>query len=314
MEHAVYLCGWKTSRKGIRLWTTAAPRLSVEAGSYDEAEELLLDAILNAGGAAQAVLEFVPPLPKSAILAKYCSPELLLVCGDDRFQTDFPDPDPVTGDESFEERMRWADTFYDRPLCRNCGASPGLRTERPLPMRYLPGRYDGAFGHIGRDAGPTIEIVSAAFLALLTPAERDALELRPVLRTRRGKKEFFELLGPAGPPMVAVAGLSLNGGWRCTAYGRGYWGYWSRSFELNDFLARSDLPAPLPGVFIVSRGPEIHLGMTAARWSELVGRPGTRGFASRRVGVVDDHKVIREPNLPPYVGLRGTYAIERERP
>jgi len=70
--------------------------------------------------------------------------------------------------------------------------------------------------------------------------------------------------------------------------------------SIDSFIAGSDLAPSLNGVFTVGDSPEVKLAVTAARWKELVGRKGTRGFVSRLLGVVPDREVVRDPELPSY--------------
>jgi hypothetical protein len=117
-------------------------------------------------------------------------------------------------------------------------------------------------------------------------------------KRKRGRK-FFELVGPEGPPHVALAGVKING-WRCTQCDNRTWGYWVEGTAISSFVARPDLPAASSGLFTVGTFPEIELATTAARWKELLGHKGTRGFASRPLGVVPEHEVVRRPELPTY--------------
>jgi hypothetical protein len=267
-----------------------------EAPTYLLAEERLLEAIRERGGAMQAVLEFDPPLPKSEQERKYTRPELYLICGDDRFETDAPRAAPFETEEQREDRLAWLDAFFERPVCRECTAASSARSERPLRLTYAPRQYDGAFGHVGSDGATYAEVLSEEFLALLSFEERQGLVTRRV--ARRGKsRKFYELLGPAGPEFVAVAGLPVSG-WRCSACGRLTWGYSLDGFSMHSFVAASDLSRPLPGIFTVGRPPEVHLCATGERWRELVGKSGARGFLSRALGVVPDREVVRHPELP----------------
>jgi hypothetical protein len=267
-----------------------------EAPTYALAEERLLQEIRERGGAMQAVLEFDPALPKSAQESKYSSPELYLICGDDRFETDSPRVAPFESEEQKEVRLAWLDTFFEQPVCRKCKAPSSPRSDRPLRLIYAPGQYDGAFGHVGSDGATYAEIVSEEFLALLSSEERKGLVTRPVAR-RGNSRRFYELLGPAGPVFVAVAGLPVSG-WRCSACGRLTWDYWIEGFSIQSFIAASSLPGPLPGIFTVGRPPEVLLCATGARWRELVGKKGTRGFVSRPLGIVSDRELVRRPELP----------------
>ena len=298
MEHGVYICTWSRSSDGFALWLTARSQIRGEAASYAEAEKLFIQAIQDAGGAMQAVLEFVPPLPKSDLEAKYTNPEIYLIVGDDRFETDSPRPIPFETREEREERLKWADAFFETPICRKCASAASRRSARPLFLEYVPRRYDGAFGHVGHDGTSSLEILSEEFLDLLTSDERGRLELLAVTGKGRASK-FYELVGPMGPPLVAVAGMKVSG-WRCTECNHQTWGYWIEGMRINSFIAKADLPPSLLGVFTIGVPPEVRLAVTGARRKELVGKKGTRGFVSRLLGVVPDYELVRHPELPMY--------------
>jgi hypothetical protein len=295
VEHGVYICTWTQSSDGMALWIKSRPWIRASAPTYDEAEELLIEAIQNAGGAIQEVLEFDPPLPKSASDLKYRRPGIYLFGADDRFETNAPRRQWGENAQELDERLRWNDEFYETPLCRKCKFTSGRRSDKPLTLSYAPVKYDGAFGFVGMEGGPTHRIVSKEFLALLTADEKRSLNFQPTIR--KGRRKFYELIGPAGPPLVAVAGMKISG-WRCTECDQRTWGYWIDGMAIDSFIARSDLPAPLPGVFTVGVSPEVHLAVTESRLKELVGRKGTRGFVSRPLGIVAKHEVVRRPDLP----------------
>ena len=297
MEHGVYICCWNRSSEGLTFWVKARPHVRASAPTYAEAEEKLIEAIQDAGGAMQAVMEFDPPLPKSTLEEKYSRPEVYLIGGDDRFETDAPRWKGSESVEEVDDRLRWLDAFYDQPVCRKCKYTSGRRIDKPVTLTYAPSKYDGAFGSFGTDGGPNHQLISEEFLALLTPDEKRSLEFQPTIR-KRGRK-FFELIGPEGPPPVAVAGLKISG-WRCTKCDHRTWGYWVEGLAISSFVARSDLSARLSGVFTVGTYPEIQLAVTALRWKELLGKKGTRGFASRQLGVAPDHEVVRRPQLATY--------------
>ena len=297
MEHGVYTCSWTRSSDGFTLWVKSRPHVRASAPTYAEAEERMIEAIQNAGGAMQAVMEFDPPLPKSTLEEKYSSPEIYLIGGDDRFETDAPRWKYSESAGEVDERLRWLDAFYDQPVCRKCKYTSGRRNDKPVTLTYAPSKYDGAFGAFGTDGGPNHQIVSEEFLALLRPGEKRSLEFQPTTR-KRGRR-FFELIGPEGPPHVAVVGVKING-WRCTQCDHRTWGYWVEGMAISSFVARSELPTPLPGLFTVGAFPEIELAVTASRWKELPSQKGTRGFASRQIGVVPEHEVVRRPELATY--------------
>jgi len=225
---------------------------------------------------------------------KYSSPEIYLIGGDDRFETDAPRWRWSESDQEIEDRLRWLDAFYDEPVCRKCKYTSGRRNDKRVTLTYA-GKYDGAFGSFGTDGGPNHQIVSEEFLALLTDAEKRSLGFQPSIR--KGRKKFYELVGPEGPAHVAVGGMKISG-WRCTQCDHRTWGYWVEGMTINSFVARSDMSPPPIGVFTVGTSPEIQLAVTAPRWKELLGKKGTRGFASRQLGVVPDHEVVRRPELP----------------
>lgn len=295
MEDDVYVCTWKQSHSRFVLWVKAQPQWRGEGSSYDEAERRLIDAIQDAGGAMHAVLEFDPPLPKSTLEAKYCTPELLLAVGDDLFVTVEAKWSTFEEGRRGEDRLAAYDAFYQAPICRRCRYASTRRSEKPLELVEAPSRFDGGFGRVGRDCRSTHQILSEAFLDLLTSDERDALEVQPVVW--KGRRKFFELVGPAGPPLVAAAGLPLSG-WRCEACDYRVWGQRRGEFSIREFVAHADLPATLPSVFTVGSLPEIQLGVTAARWRELVGSKGTRGFVTTPLGVTPDRETVRRPELP----------------
>jgi hypothetical protein len=228
---------------------------------------------------------------------QHSRPEIYVIGGDNRFETDAPRWKWSESAQETADRVGWLDAFYRAPVCRKCKYTSGRRTDKPLTLTYAPGKYDGAFGSFGTDGGPNHQIVSEEFIALLTPDEKRRLEFQATLR--KGRKKFYELVGPQGPARVAVAGLKVSG-WRCTQCDHRTWGYWIDGLAINSFVARADLPDPLPGVFTVGSFPEIELAATASRRKELLGQKGTRGLASRLLGVVPEREVVRRPELPSY--------------
>ena len=250
MEHAVYVCTWSQSSEGFALWLKSRPQIQARAATYAEAELGLIEAIEQAMGTMQVVLEFDPPLPRSSLEEKYASPELYLIGGDDRFEPDAPRWSPSESPADVDQRLRWNDEFYDAPVCRKCRYPTGRRSDKPLTLQYAPSGYDGAFGSVGTDGGPTHQIVSAEFLALLSDEEKSRLDFRATIK--KGRRKFYELIGPDGPSLVATSGLKPSG-WRCSACGHRTWGYWIEGLAISAFIAREDLPPLLSGVFTVAR-------------------------------------------------------------
>jgi hypothetical protein len=242
MEQDVYVCTWKRTPDEFILWVKSRPQLRGTGPSYADAEQHLIDAILRLGQTAIPVLEFDPPLPKSDLDSRYADPELYLVCGDDRFEADGPRRTPDETIEERESRFRAWDDYFRSPLCRECSATSSPRSNRPLSLEYAPSRIDGAFGMVGPEgAAPCARVFSGEFLNLLSAEEKRSLEFRPVIWKSR-RRQFHELIGPEGPPFVAVAALPVRG-WRCWLCGHRTWGYYVESMSINEFVAKSDLPS-----------------------------------------------------------------------
>ena len=296
MEDDVYLCGWTQSAEGFELWVRSRPHIRAQGSTYLEAEEAFLEAIIQAGGAYHAVLEFVPPLPRSEFDEKHSRPELFLIAGDDRFETDEPRRIPFETDAECAQRQSWYDAFFVAPCCKVCMMPPGRRNERRLRLTHVRSSYDGGFVLL---AGAMLHVFSERFLMLLSKDERQQLQFQLVDRRRKSAKQFFELVGPSGPPFVALAGREVNG-WQCSACGTRVFGYeYSPETMIHSFIAHADLPTALPPVFTVGAQPNVSLCVTAERWASLVSRPGTRGLTSRLLGVAPDDETVRIPNLKP---------------
>src|SRR4029079_12849096 len=215
MEHNVYLCGWSNSEKGFEFWLNDKPFVRASGPSYDEAMESFLSAIVKHGGAYHAVTEFVPPLPYDGLDKRYASPEILALCGDDRFETNEPRGTWFEPEEDRKTRELWYDDFFMQPCCSSCRSPLAARSSRPLTLTYVRGSFDGGFVSLSR---ASLYIFSENFLALLSPEELQRLEFRPVIRSKKARKQFFELIGPSGPPEIAVKGLEFAG-WLCEVCG-----------------------------------------------------------------------------------------------
>ena len=142
MEDAVYICSWSQSEQGYELWLKSKPKVRGFGSTYDEAEEALIEAIQDSGGAMRAVLEFDPPLRPADNIRDFLKLEIVEVSGDERFEQDEPRP----GGEALQE---WYDRFYENGICRKCGTPRGPRTELPLDLSYVRSGYGGGFVTIG---------------------------------------------------------------------------------------------------------------------------------------------------------------------
>src|SRR5262245_57396094 len=141
MEEGVFICGWSCENERWSLWVHSSPRIRGEGSTYEEAEENLVQAIMAAPrGAATPVLEFQPPLPIPALDAKYRSPAIVSVGGDEVFERTAPrsasagSPDPLCE----------IDKFFLHPVCRKCKMASSPRSDSIWDFDYAPTRYDGA--------------------------------------------------------------------------------------------------------------------------------------------------------------------------
>ncbi|HQR07655.1 MAG TPA: hypothetical protein PLN21_12580 [Gemmatales bacterium] len=298
MESQVYYGEWKKGKAGFTLWVKDHPEWKGIGHTYEEAEEKLLDAILwgNKQGVTHAVIEYLKPLPASVQTAKYCHPQLMILAGDERPDTDAPRWKGSETTLELDERLRWTDAFYELPVCRACKAANSPRTSKPITIVSMDSGYDGLFAHTSTTPMNMHYLYSDAFLELLTDEERGRLQFQPALN-QQNKKKYFELIGPAGPALVGIRSKPVQG-WKCSTCGHRWFGYWSRDFSLNMFVAKDDLPSPLPSMFTIGRLPDIHLVATAERWSQLVGKKGAKKIISTPIGVVAGNEIVREPELP----------------
>jgi hypothetical protein len=243
MEEAVYICSWRQTSRGFTFWVTSRPEFRAEGPTIGEAEEGLIEVIMSGGGAMHPVIEFNPPLPKSDLEAQYSQPELYLIGGDDSFDPGGPGWLLFETPAEREERLKRNDSFFESPVGRKCANATSPRSARPLVVGAVSRRCDGAFGHVGIQGNTCHQIVSKDFLDLLTPNEKAGLQLQRATSTGRASN-FFELVGPAGPPFVAVAGMEPRG-WRCAACTHRTWGYWVDGLAINSFIAKADIPVTL---------------------------------------------------------------------
>jgi hypothetical protein len=277
MEGQVYLCSWKRVQGRFRVWLQSNRRVAAEAKTFQEASDALWERIIETFNDGEAVLEYQPPPPPEPAVRRFLDPPLVSVIGNMR------------------ARLANADELYTEGLCPQCREPRGRRTEAPALLEDLASGYEGGF------SGPArIVFFSDRFLALLSDAERGRFDWRPVRRADRGRKAFFEMIGVPEIPLVAVAGLDFRRPWVCdTCRQPCALRYFQPDFEICEFVCRSDLPRPLPGCFTIGFGQTASLVLRQERWTELAGRPGTKGLLSRAVGVVDERECVRDlPRVP----------------
>jgi hypothetical protein len=277
MEGQVYLCSWKRAKGRFRVWLQSDRRVAAEAATFREASEALWSEIVRAFNDGEAVLEYQPPPRPEPATRRFLDPHLVSVIGNMRARL-------VNPDEMFTEG-----------LCPQCREPRGQRTKAPALLEDLESVYEGGFTKPAR-----IVFFSDRFLALLTDAERGQFDWRPVYRTDRGRKAFFEMIAPPEVPLVAVASLDFRRPWVCDTCGRrSALRYYQPDFDIYEFVCRFDLPRPLPSCFTIGFDYTASLVFLRERWAELAGHPGTRGLASNNVGVVDEAECVRDlPRVP----------------
>jgi hypothetical protein len=196
------------------------------------------------------------------------------------------------------------DGLFDGKRCDACGWPSGSRTDRPLVLddNYIDSGVDGGIASIDHKprAHTWRHFFSEAFLALLTPTERDAFSWRKAQRTGRDRKVYFELCEARTKlPQIAVKGLPVMRqmkGWRCSACGfAGFPRYGDWDWP-TIFVCEDDLPSPMPGCFGVGYRHSLTLGMRAERWRKLVGKKGTKGLTSDHVPVVPASRCHERPD------------------
>ena len=284
----------EANTRWIRFWVKSRPRISGEGDNYEDAANELQDAVGATLGVVTASFEFDPPLPKTELQAQFSTPELYCFAGSCN-PFDVPRHEPIDDRESV---VLNADSFFQSPVCRKCYGPTGPRSERPLVVDFVDFSDDAAFRGVAevcqRPIG-NVHIFSERFLKVLTTEEKKRLQFREVERTRRSRIKFYELLGPPGLRTVGVSGLRA-GGWYCGGCGYRCFGYWVEDLNIRDFVAKRDLPKPMPSLFTIGDPPEIILCGTMARWRKLLGK-GVRGLGTRPLGVVPDSRLVRVPKV-----------------
>src|SRR5215208_4231185 len=192
MEGQVYLCSWKRANGRFRVWLQSNRRVAAEAATFREASEALWNEIVRAFDDGEAVLEYQPPPPPEVPARRFLDPPLVSIIGNMRAL--LANPNEV----------------YSEGLCPQCREPRGQRTEAPALLEELESGYEGGFTKPAR-----LVFFSDKFLALLKDNERRRFEWRPVRRTDRGRKTFFEMIARPEAPLVAVAGLDFRQPWVC---------------------------------------------------------------------------------------------------
>ncbi len=291
MEGGAYLCTWKKEGRGFRILVKGHPDLQAAASTFDEARAKLWELILDQRGDGESAFDFDRPVPAGVLPAKYARPEIVMVSGNDSaLVTD-------------------AAGLFEGGICALCNNPVGPRNDRPAQVSDISGATDGAisFHHVG-------SIFSEDFAQRLLGMKGGAVQFRRVDVTKRVKKKFFELIGPALATEVAVRNHGRVDGIECPQCQR-------KTFcqrvgvNIQSFIARSDVPKRVPPCFTVRRRETIGLCMTGKAWRGIQGTPGTRNILGEPVGVVPDDDVVRDPPLPMLPRKKGSKgSLQKPRP
>jgi len=298
MEGRVYICSWSHDGKRYRVWVRSRPAVCAEHASFEQADIALADAICGAFGDGEGVHEYDRPRPGSTE-----APGLLevfvILTGSSRATA-----------ENLED-------LYEGGRCPSCDIRP-KRNGVPAQLTGIEGDGGGARDTAKPRKPLPLDFFSEAFLNLLTPAERAVGEWRRVERPGRSKKAYYELVGSRlHLPVVALApavedlwhvSVARACGDILTLHRCGLCGY--ENGPIYVFMPRglpawyvdvSTLPTPLPTCFTTGQPPnEFRLCLARGRWQALLGKPGTRGISSDKVGVVESYLVDRHPVRKPW--------------
>lgn len=279
MEGQVYLCSWKQVGTRYRVWWKTRPKVAAEGDTFEEADESLHDAIMEATGDGENSHEYDPPRPGNGASAG--GHDLVLISG---------------------ETYSWMKThegIFEGGLCAECRHPLGPRTAQPIELHDMQrGPRNGGSISLRRPAfvGPTLTFASRDFRDLLTPEEDERLTWRELVGPPRARKPFFELVGAdVTVPLVKPAGAPPSG-WRCEACGFETAPFTSTGWKgANWHVALSDLPSPLPDVFAVGTAPDLSLCLTRPRWRASIELPGAKGCRSYDVGVLREDEIDHAP-------------------
>lgn len=276
-EGRVYRCSWSAEGGRFQLWVTDSPAIAVEASSFQEADELLYEAIMHATGDGENLKEYDPPAPLAA--GGVVRRTLTRVS-------------PVKRVEIANE----ADLF-DGGLCKVCRMPLGPRSSAPILVKAASRSLDGMRL---RGAHPILGVslsgFSKTFHQALSPQERKALRWRPILLASGKETTFVELLGgTVHAPFVVLKsiGVTLT---ECPACG------WRRApfYSVEPptpalFIASAALPAKMATAMTIGSPLEPQLCVVPARWKALGTKRVTRQLVSDAIGVVDDFAIESAP-------------------
>jgi len=276
-EGKIYSCNWVSEHGGFRLWLDRHPEIAGVDRSFDRAYRRLWSQICEKYGDGEAQLEFVTELPDSGLLSKFGGQAIV----------------KIVGNASAEGPLNFAQC-YTGGVCHFCGHPLGERNTTTGTYSAIPPGA-GSF-----TAAAFLHLFSEPFIGLLRPDERSGLRFLPVAPARKSPpRKYFELVGDPIAGYVGVRNLERLIGSQCPECDGRRYGYYVRDFPIHEFVARADLPKPLPSCFAIGdTRAGLLLCMTAQRWRELAKRPERKGLIAEPIGIVEDRDLERTPKLP----------------
>ncbi|MEW6249807.1 MAG: hypothetical protein AB1716_04110 [Planctomycetota bacterium] len=269
-EGRAYRCGWAREPDGrVRLWVKDAPRVSAEGPTWFDAELNLIEKIGERTGDGEPVLAYLPP-PLAEDDLRFLNPPLMTIdgCG----YCGSPD----------DARLHY------EGRCGLCGHARGGRTATTITLSSLEAQLLQTPQEWWFFAGPMF--VSARFRGLLTAVERECCEWRPVMRPPRARLKYFEVIPHVFVRQAALRGREV-GGWRCPRCGRCAFSQHGDDNRIGYFVARRDLPQPLPPVFGIGDPVNYKLVFDRDRALALAESPAARGAMLAELGVLDEEDI-----------------------
>ena len=239
MEGRVYVCSWERVGKRFRVWVKSRPKLAAEGPTFTEADEALWSLIIEKTDDGENSREYEPRAPVDAKLEKFLTPALVVVIGDAIVRVQ-------------------AAAEYDGARCSTCGHIGGRRTDDPLVAADLESGFDAGFVVLNQRPFAAVRryVFSDEFLALLRPEERKRFAWRRVVRPRRAKRAFHELLeAELTVESVGVSGLpKKTRGWQCGRCGFRRFPHYVGLGWPSHWVCAKDLPRRVPSCFGLSDG------------------------------------------------------------
>lgn len=278
MEGRVFVCEWKKTGAKFTATVKRLPKITASASKFAQLDELLWERIMDHTGDGENTREYIPPPPIHKALVSLRPLRLVSVAGNTHST-------PACD----------AAGLFTGGMCPRCKSLLGARNEQPLVLEYVAPGYDAGFVW-----QKPFNFFSEDFLKLLTKKERAQFDWRKVEILRRNRKTFYEMLPRNYVPPVAVKGLKfepLRCG-KCKSVLCLH--HFSNDTAIYQYLCETDLPSPRPPALAFGTPHNFRLCLESARWMKLVGRPGTAGITTNRLGVIPETLRDPKPKMKPY--------------